>query len=98
MHSQDDPRIIVLALAASGALAGLAQLLLSSEKLTLRLAIGRAVSTAILSTGALLLPYFMGHLDQWQLMGAGCLILSVIALVLTCFAHRLSIISSAAVM
>ena len=33
MHNQDDPRIIVLALAASGALAGLAQLLLSSENI-----------------------------------------------------------------
>lgn len=74
MHHQDDPRIIVLALAASGALAGLAQLLLSSEKLTLRLAIGRAVSTAILSMSALLLPFFVGHMDQWQLVGAGCLI------------------------
>ena len=74
MHNQDDPRFIILALAATGALAAMGRLLVSDEKLTIRASIGGAVGGGVISMSALLLPAFVGHMDTWQLIGAGSVI------------------------
>lgn len=77
MKNDNEMAAIALIVAAIGALIGIAKLLLSSEVLTWRLFLGRAIVTAALAMGAFIGLIWIPDTDAVVIVGIACLIASM---------------------
>lgn len=60
-----------------GALAGLGQLLASEERVTLRLAVGRAVTSGLLGTAAAAVSVWLPDIGVVEIVGVACALASL---------------------
>ena len=77
MKNDDNNMILIAAVAAVGGIIGIGKLLHSGERLTFRLALGRAITTAGLAVAAFAVLGWFPDLSDEALVGVSVLMASV---------------------